>query len=722
SCIYSADEERIFVRDHLGPALRRAGLADVKILIWDHNRDGMLERAAAVYDDPVASEFVWGMAYHWYGDARFETWPPRVEVPFQDRQQEGAVVKELKACAGFENVRRVADLQPEKHLLFTEGCQELGERPLATVLGDWKIAERYAMNIIADMNSGCEGWIDWNLVLNQEGGPNHVGNNCVAPVICDTSKDAVLYQPAFWLSGRSAVTERSGERSVLCLTEGVVSYFCKSERCAEITEAFNPSSYNLLKPDETMKAVLELLAANWEYLDGMPFHDALTVGSMIFTGLASGFLDYTQFNGVQPTPSRSEFKGVADQYFKHLKGQLSESESIDAEDALKSLLIDTLTDFTTDREHFVSTYTFKNLDPLEATQVRAAWTSGTAVPDEISSKLNLIPSPEQVAEAQGDVLEMVMRTLELCHGACILRGLSLMSGAGTDNLLNDQSTAKGRGKRAKGSNSRDTATSIDDNAKIMLQLRVESTEAKRLVARMATSAPSFTRARASAFLYQVFTASCSLLSTEGGQESWFLPDDDIYRDSMPLTRALTRVGFPSNGYNVNTGRYLLPITTGTADLVEPRLIKVVQVEAYNGVRVELQGALRYTKRITLISEGLQRASMQGALSVIDPGLLRAAANGINAYLQAPAAYTELPRLLATCLSLLTIRLGVAPLCFGVCSSCRCLGSRSSRAPAWPFLVRVLAFGFWSWSFPLRGSCSQFHADYEPWTSPGMSEL
>ena len=38
--------------------------------------------------------------------------------------------------------------------------------------------------------------------------------------------------------------------------------------------------------------------------------------------------------------------------------------------------------------------------------------------------------------------------------------------------------------------------------------------------------------------------------------------------------------------------------------------------------------------------------MQGALSVIDSGLLRAAANGINAYLQAPAAYTELPRLLA----------------------------------------------------------------------------
>ncbi|CAE8585046.1 unnamed protein product, partial [Polarella glacialis] len=165
SCLYSAEEECIFVRDHLGPALHDAGLEDVNILVWDHNRDGLLERAAAIYDDPVASKFVWGVAYHWYGDARFESWPPRSKVPFEDRQDEGATIFELRACAGFDNVRLVADLRPDKHILFTEGCQELGGRPLASVMGDWKLGERYAMNIISDMNSGCEGWIDWNLCL-----------------------------------------------------------------------------------------------------------------------------------------------------------------------------------------------------------------------------------------------------------------------------------------------------------------------------------------------------------------------------------------------------------------------------------------------------------------------------------------------------------------------------------------------------------------------------
>jgi len=204
------------VREHLGPALHNAGLEDVKILVWDHNRDGMLERAAAIYDDPDAAKYVWGVAYHWYGDARFEAWPPRAAVLFEDRQRGAAPLAELRACAGFDNVRKVAELRPDKHLLFTEGCQELGGRPLSSVLGGWKLGERYAMNIIADLNSGCEGWIDWNLCLDETGGPNHVGNLCVAPVICDTRADQVLYQPSFWYLAHFSRYLMPGARRVLC--------------------------------------------------------------------------------------------------------------------------------------------------------------------------------------------------------------------------------------------------------------------------------------------------------------------------------------------------------------------------------------------------------------------------------------------------------------------------------------------------------------------------
>ena len=102
SCIYSAEEERDFVRDHLGPELAKAGLDHIKIVIWDHNRDRMVERASVVYMDPQASKYVWGCGFHWYGEDH------------------------------FDHVQMVHDAWPDKALLFTEGCQEGGPHP-----GEW---------------------------------------------------------------------------------------------------------------------------------------------------------------------------------------------------------------------------------------------------------------------------------------------------------------------------------------------------------------------------------------------------------------------------------------------------------------------------------------------------------------------------------------------------------------------------------------------------------
>lgn len=218
SCIYSAEEERDFVRDHLGPALSKAGLGSVKILIWDHNRDGMFERAQMAYADPEAAKYIWGCGYHWYGDARFEVWPERSEVYFLDRQRGFHLYAELKARLGLDNVRRVAELQPDKHILFTEGCQELAGTSLDAIREEWKFGERYAMNIISDVNNGTEGWIDWNLFLDENGGPNHVDNNCLAPIIYDTKKNEVSYTPAYYTVSHFSRFIRPGARRVLCST------------------------------------------------------------------------------------------------------------------------------------------------------------------------------------------------------------------------------------------------------------------------------------------------------------------------------------------------------------------------------------------------------------------------------------------------------------------------------------------------------------------------
>jgi glucosylceramidase len=179
SCVYSAGEERDFVRDHLGPTLHRAGHRDVRILVWDHNRDLLFHRVKPVYDDPDAARYVWGAAFHWYGGDH------------------------------FENVRRVAEAWPEKRLLFTEGCQEGGPH-----LGEWGLGERYGASMIADLEHGAAGWIDWNLLLDETGGPNHVGNLCAAPIHYDRRTGEVVYQSSYFYLGHLARFVRPGARRV----------------------------------------------------------------------------------------------------------------------------------------------------------------------------------------------------------------------------------------------------------------------------------------------------------------------------------------------------------------------------------------------------------------------------------------------------------------------------------------------------------------------------
>lgn len=185
SCLYSPEEERDFVRDHLGPALSAAGLDDVKLLVCDHNRDILEAYAGATFADPAASRHVWGAALHWY------------------------------VSEDFAASRRLLDLHPGKSVLFTEGCWEGGVK-----LGRWDRAERYARNLLGDLNHGVRGWIDWNIALDTTGGPNHVGNLCDAPVLVDPETAEVHFQPSFYAIGHFSRFIEPGAR---CLRRLAVS-------------------------------------------------------------------------------------------------------------------------------------------------------------------------------------------------------------------------------------------------------------------------------------------------------------------------------------------------------------------------------------------------------------------------------------------------------------------------------------------------------------------
>ena len=234
SCLYTAEEERDFVRDFLGPAFHSNNLNNKNIIIWDHNRDEMVNRARTVLNDPNAAKYVWGTGFHWYnGDY-------------------------------FDNVEKVHNEFPDKKLIFTEGTQEGGPH-----IGSWDLGERYAKSIINDLNRWTVAWLDWNLILNGEGGPNHVGNFCSAPIIVENNE--ILYQSSYYYIGHFSryikrgdyiIESKSNSNNLLALSainnEGTIKSVLmnKNNELHKIKLVYNHSSFSISIPPHSILTII----------------------------------------------------------------------------------------------------------------------------------------------------------------------------------------------------------------------------------------------------------------------------------------------------------------------------------------------------------------------------------------------------------------------------------------------------------------------------------
>lgn len=175
SCIYSAEEEALFAGDYLAPALDAVGCGNVNIFVWDHNKEQLLHRARGSLNTPQGS-WISGLALHWYtGDH-------------------------------FDAVRLTAEQFPDKALYFTEGCVEYSR---FGGMSDLEKAEMYAHDIIGNLNAGIHGSLDWNLLLDKQGGPNHVGNFCEAPVMAD-GRGRIERKGSYWYIGHFSRFIRPG--------------------------------------------------------------------------------------------------------------------------------------------------------------------------------------------------------------------------------------------------------------------------------------------------------------------------------------------------------------------------------------------------------------------------------------------------------------------------------------------------------------------------------
>lgn len=166
SCLYSSSEELKLLKLVIQESKNYD--FDIKFLLWDHNRDVIVRREQEYFkEDPHYIDLVEGFAYHWYD---YDKW---------------------------DNLLPIHQKYPNKLLLFTEGCIE-GFKDLNTSMNTFNSALRYARNYLHDSLNFANGFIDWNLLLDEKGGPNHVQNYCEALIQYDTKTKTLYLNPTYY--------------------------------------------------------------------------------------------------------------------------------------------------------------------------------------------------------------------------------------------------------------------------------------------------------------------------------------------------------------------------------------------------------------------------------------------------------------------------------------------------------------------------------------------
>lgn len=185
ACTYNAQQEADFLGDYLGPALQSAH-PDVKVFVFDMYGGDAYNWAKTVYSHATAGKYTSGVAFHWYGGDIFNV------------------------------VKSVHKDYPQALLLPSEATYEKSQFKQYTVEnGQWSFGEGYAHDILGNLNAGSVGWTDWNLLLNQQGGPNHVGNNCDAPMLGDGTKQQLYMHPQYFYIGHFSKYLPRGSKRIM---------------------------------------------------------------------------------------------------------------------------------------------------------------------------------------------------------------------------------------------------------------------------------------------------------------------------------------------------------------------------------------------------------------------------------------------------------------------------------------------------------------------------
>ena len=191
---YTPDEMTNFVQHHLGPKLRQ-DYPDVKILGYDQNREHLNEWVDSQYKNEETSSYFDGTAIHWYAST-YHFYPE--ELQYAHKKAPNKYLIQSEACVDSEIPKWKDDAWYWKKEATDWGWDWAPEKD-KPMHPKYAPVNRYARDIIGCLNNYVDGWIDWNMVLNKQGGPNWFKNWCVAPVIVDENSDEIYFTPLYYV-------------------------------------------------------------------------------------------------------------------------------------------------------------------------------------------------------------------------------------------------------------------------------------------------------------------------------------------------------------------------------------------------------------------------------------------------------------------------------------------------------------------------------------------
>ena len=228
---FTAESQNDFIKNQLGPTLEARGHGEIKLLMYDHNRPHLEEWADVILGDPDTAKYVHGVAVHWYAST-FKVYEEALEAVHERFPGSSIIHTEgtidalgtdapagvtdpvrFKESGWFDNDGFWWNANATDWAYSATWAEHPEDHPIYTPV------HRYARNIIVSLNNWVEGWVDWNIVLDQGGGPNHVANFCGAPIMIDTESGYVYYTPIYHVLKQLSRTIRPGDRAVQATTE-----------------------------------------------------------------------------------------------------------------------------------------------------------------------------------------------------------------------------------------------------------------------------------------------------------------------------------------------------------------------------------------------------------------------------------------------------------------------------------------------------------------------